>query len=341
MHRAQMSLGTIRSVAQHAHVQTVSVHWPSTGIGTFSSDEQVQLSPVSLASHCAMAVYWTLHFVTRLAVASAAFTQLAWQSGSGQSPGACAAHIAVQDCARVGPVPEPPVALPPEPLFPPAPPAPPDRGALAPPFETVPPDTREPPVAAVPPVTGIPPVAAEPPVTGIPPVAVVPPLAGTPPFATTPPAAIDPPEAAAPPLAGDPPVEAGGPPLLSCEQAVKPRTAESASRERERVEIMVVLLGLGECRTPFGSMPTIRSPSGQKIRHVGAERRRAALGHGRLAGSQTRPVQPRWSHKLSGSGGAGGSASCVTGQSLRPTVTARVSGTISRKPAARKAAPAP
>jgi len=66
-----MSDGTSRSVAQHAHAQTVSAHWPSTGIGTFSSEEQVQLSLPSLASHWAMAVYCTLHFVMALTVASA------------------------------------------------------------------------------------------------------------------------------------------------------------------------------------------------------------------------------------------------------------------------------
>jgi hypothetical protein len=91
-----MSDGTIKSVAQHAHVQTVLVHWPSTGIGTFSSEEQVHLSPLSFASHWAMAVYSDLQDVIALAVASAAFTQLAWQLVTGQVIVACDAHIAVQ-----------------------------------------------------------------------------------------------------------------------------------------------------------------------------------------------------------------------------------------------------
>ena len=57
MQRAQMSEGTIRSVAQQAQAQTLLVHWPSTGMGTFSSDEQVHSEAASPASHVAMAVY--------------------------------------------------------------------------------------------------------------------------------------------------------------------------------------------------------------------------------------------------------------------------------------------
>ena len=214
MQRAQISEGTIRSVAQHAHVQTVSVHWPSTGIGTFSSEEQVHLSPLSLASHWAIAVYCVLHFVTALTVASAAFTQVVWQLATGQAPVACDAHIAVQAWSRVSPVLEPPAALPPEPVFPPGPPAPPDRvvppaappAAVLPPLETVPPDPTEPPVAVAPPFLATPPVVITPPVAEMPPVADVPPVTEAPPFAVTPPAAM-------PPETGDPPVEAELPPL--------------------------------------------------------------------------------------------------------------------------------
>ena len=248
MHRAQMSDGTIRSVAQHAHAQTVSVHWPSTGIGTFSSEEQVHLSPPRLASHCAMAVYCALHFVMALTVASAAFTQAVWQSAALQSIG-CDAHIAVQAWSRVRPVPEPPAALPPDPVFPAAPPAPPDRDAPPaappvaplPPLATVPPDPTEPPVAVAPPPGATPPVAIAPPVAERPPLADVPPPAEAPPFAVTPPVAVDPPTADLPPEPGDPPLAAGVPPLLPCEQAIRPTSVASANVEKQRVVFMVIL----------------------------------------------------------------------------------------------------
>jgi hypothetical protein len=263
-----MSLGTTRSVAQQAQVQTVSVHWPSTGIGTFSSDEQVHWSPLSLASHWAIAVYCVLHFVMALTVASASFTQAVWQSATGQAPGAWAAHIAAQAWSKVWPVPEAPAALPPEPVLPPTPPAPPDRdvppaappAAALPPLETVPPDpTRDPPTAVVPPlgatppVVFVPPVADDPPVANVPPLAEAPPLAVTPPladvpplaeappFTATPPVAVTPPAADEPPEPGDPPPEAGVPPLPPCEQAIRPTSVESASVGKQRVLVMVLL----------------------------------------------------------------------------------------------------
>jgi len=150
MHRAQMSDGTSRSVAQHAHAQIVSAHWPATGIGTFSSEEQVQLSLPSLASHWAMAVYCTLHFVMALTVASASLTQLVWQSATRQALG-CDAHIAVQACCRVNPVPEPPDPLPPAPT--------PPEPARVPPVATpvTPPEAIPPVPNRVPPLPGMPP----------------------------------------------------------------------------------------------------------------------------------------------------------------------------------------
>jgi hypothetical protein len=82
----------------------------------------------------------------------------------------------------------------------------------------------------------------------MPPAAVFPPLAEAPPFAVTPPEAIDPPTADVPPESGDPPVEAGLPPLppagagvVLCEHAIRPKIVESASSEKERVVVMVVL----------------------------------------------------------------------------------------------------
>jgi len=178
MQRAQMSLGTIRSVAQHAHAQTVLVHWPSTGMGTFSSVEQVHLSPPNPASHWAMAVYCVLHFVMALAVASAAFTQLVWQSVTGHALAAWDAHVAAQACARVSAVPEsralsPPAPSPPEPAR--VPPAPPVPDGL-PPLPDIPPSA--PPVAlAVKPPEPAPPVTDElPALAGAPPRTVVPPL---------------------------------------------------------------------------------------------------------------------------------------------------------------------
>src|SRR4051794_37978691 len=53
MHRAQMSDGTIKSVAQQAKAHTLLVHCPSTGIGTFSSDEHVHFDDANPASHWA------------------------------------------------------------------------------------------------------------------------------------------------------------------------------------------------------------------------------------------------------------------------------------------------
>jgi hypothetical protein len=150
MHRAQMSDGTSRSVAQHAHAQTVSAHWPSTGIGTFSSEEQVQLPLPSLASHWAMAVYCTLHFVMALTVASASFTQLVWQLATRQALG-CDAHIAVQACCRVSPVPEPPDPLPPTPTPPEPARVPPVAAPVAPPEAIPPVPTRVPPLPGMPP----------------------------------------------------------------------------------------------------------------------------------------------------------------------------------------------
>ena len=188
MHRAQMSLGTIKSVAQHAHVQTVSVHWPSTGIGTSSSAAQVHLSLLSLASHCAMAVYCTVHCVLMLAVASASFTQLVWQSGTGQSPGACDAHIAVQACPRLWPVPEPPDALPPAP-----PPPEPPRGVPPAAVPVTPPEPDPPLTDGLPPLPGVPPrvpvvaVPATPPETDPPLPDGWPPLPGVPPREDPPP----------------------------------------------------------------------------------------------------------------------------------------------------------
>ena len=167
-HRPQMSDGTTRSVAQHAQAQTVSVHWPSTGIGTSSSEEQVHRSLPSLASHWAMAVYCTLHFVVALTVASASATQAVWQSATGVHIPDVDAHIAAQACCRVCPVPELLEVFPPVPT-PPAPP-------------------RVPPVAdPVTPPEAIPPLADDlPPLAGTPPRA--PPLAGP----VTPPEAIPP-----------------------------------------------------------------------------------------------------------------------------------------------------
>jgi hypothetical protein len=158
MQRAQMSVGTIRSVAQHAHAQTVFVHWPSTGMGTFSSVEQVHLSPPNPASHWAMAVYCVLHFVMALTVASAAFTQLVWQSVTGQALVAWEAHIAAQACARVGAVPE-------SRAVPPSAPPPPEPAGVPPVAFAVKPPEPAPPVADGPP-----------PLAGTPPRAVVPPL---------------------------------------------------------------------------------------------------------------------------------------------------------------------
>jgi hypothetical protein len=218
MHRAQMSVGTIRSVAQHAHVQTVSVHWPSTGIGTSSSDEQVHLSLPSVASHWAMAVYCTLHFVMALTVASAAFTQVFWQSVTGQAFVICAcdAHIAVQACARVNPAPEPPAALPPVALppaaLPPAP-TPPEPVRVPPDAVPVKPPEPEPPVPTVlPPLLGTPPEAppvaltVEPPEPEPPVPTCLPPLLGTPPEAPPVALTVEPPEP-------EPPVPTCLPPL--------------------------------------------------------------------------------------------------------------------------------
>jgi hypothetical protein len=90
-------------------------------------------------------------------------------------------------------------------------------------------------------------VAVAPPVVEMPPAADVPPLAEAPPFAVAPPEAIDPPTADAPPESGDPPVEAGLPPLPPAgawavlEHAIRPRTVENASREKERVVVMIGL----------------------------------------------------------------------------------------------------
>jgi hypothetical protein len=255
MQRAQMSDGTIRSVAQHAHAHTVSVHWPSTGIGTFSSDEQVHWLPTRLASHWAIAVYCVLHFVTALTVASAAFTQVVWQSATGHAPVACDAHIAVQAWSRVRPALDPPAAFPPEPVFPPAPPAPPDRvvppaappAAVLPPLETVPPDPTEPPLAVVPPLVGVPPVAVVPPLAGVPPLAVVPPLVGVPPevglppLVGAPPVVAAPPEAVMPPVPGAPPVVACDPPVLFPEQAITPTSVNNGNSKKSRVVVMILL----------------------------------------------------------------------------------------------------
>jgi hypothetical protein len=105
-----------------------------------------------------MAVYCTLHFVRALTVASASFTQLVWQPVTGQSLVVCDAHIAVQACCRVGPVPEllevfPPEATPPEPArVPPAadPVTPPE--AIPPVPDDVPPPPDVPPRVAAPPL---------------------------------------------------------------------------------------------------------------------------------------------------------------------------------------------
>ena len=190
MHRAHMSDGTSRSVAQHAHAQTAFVHWPSTGIGTLSSVEQVHLSPPSLASHWAIALYCVLHVAMALTVASAPFTQLIWHSVTGQTFVICVcdAHIAVQACARVNAVPEsrevlPPALTPPKPAsvppvaFPvkPPEPAPPVSDGL-PPLPDMPPSV--PPVAfPVEPPEPAPPVPDDvPPPPDVPPRVVAPPL---------------------------------------------------------------------------------------------------------------------------------------------------------------------
>jgi len=52
-----MSLGATKSVAQHAHAHTVSVHAPSRAIGVFSSVEHVQSLLFNVASQCAIASY--------------------------------------------------------------------------------------------------------------------------------------------------------------------------------------------------------------------------------------------------------------------------------------------
>jgi hypothetical protein len=90
-------------------------------------------------------------------------------------------------------------------------------------------------------------VAVAPPVVEMPPAADVPPLAEAPPLAVTPPEAIDPPTADVPPESGDPPVAAGLPPLPPAgawavlEHATRPKIVESASSEKERVVVMIVL----------------------------------------------------------------------------------------------------
>jgi hypothetical protein len=125
-----------------------------------------------------MAVYCVLHFVMALTVASAAFTQLVWQSVTGQALVVWDAHIAVQAWARVSAVPEsralpPPAPPPPEPEI--VPPAPPLTEGL-PPLLDIPPSVP-PVVFAVEPPEIAPPVTDElPPLAGAPPRAVVPPL---------------------------------------------------------------------------------------------------------------------------------------------------------------------
>jgi len=152
-----------------------------------------------------MAVYCTLHFVIALTVASASATQLVWQSVTGVHIADVDAHIAVQACCRVGPVPEllevfPPAPTPPEP-------------ARVPPVAdpVVPPDATPPVPDDLPPLPGMPPrvppvtVAVEPPdatpavPNDVPPPPDVPPRA--PPVAAT----VEPPEAIPPVLNGVPP----------------------------------------------------------------------------------------------------------------------------------------
>jgi hypothetical protein len=137
MHRAQMSDGTIKSVAQQAQAQTLLVHWPSTGMGTFSSDEQVHFEDVNPASHWAMAVYWPLHDTVPGDLAAAA-TQSAWQLAEAQEDGSCAAQIAAQDWSSVRPLmppaDDPPVdGAPPRAEFPPPSPVVPPVAPYVPP----------------------------------------------------------------------------------------------------------------------------------------------------------------------------------------------------------------
>jgi hypothetical protein len=145
-------------------------------MGTFSSEEQVHLSPPRVASHWAMAVYCVMHVVIALTVALAAFTQLGWQSVTGHALVACDAHIAVQAWSSVDPVPESRERLPP----------PPPEPAVVPPVTfVVRPPRPAPPVADnLPPLPVVPP-SAPPPVPvpgGLPPLSVVAPRAVTPPL---------------------------------------------------------------------------------------------------------------------------------------------------------------
>ena len=51
--------------------------------------------------------------------------------------------------------------------------------------------------------------------------------------------------------------------MVPCEQAIRPRNVESASSEKERVVVIVVLMWIGGCCGYFGSMPVIRAPEGR------------------------------------------------------------------------------
>jgi hypothetical protein len=165
-----------------------------------------------------------------LTVASASFTQLFWQLVPGQAFVICVcdAHIAVQACCSVRPVPElleilPPEATPPEPAS-----VPPAAGPVTPP-------------EAIPPADDVPPPPGAP--------ASVPPAADpvTPPESTAPVPDDMPPLPVAPPRAVAPPLELaslGSALLLLLEQAKMNIIAAGSTRKIEPVLCMGKLLAM-------------------------------------------------------------------------------------------------
>jgi hypothetical protein len=100
MQRAQMSVGTTRSVAQQAQAHTVAMHWPVTAIGTFSSLEQVQRLRASGASQRNIAVYSAVQAVPMSRIVPAgtprqAVAQVAVSAAAQGSP-VCVLQVAAQ-----------------------------------------------------------------------------------------------------------------------------------------------------------------------------------------------------------------------------------------------------